>query len=328
MVDPLSRLLQAHGWLMADGATATGLYDMGLRPGVPPEPWNAEHPDRVRALAAAAVAAGSDILLTNTFGGNAARLRLGGAEGRVAELNRLGAVLAREAAEAAGRPVVVAGAVGPTGRIPAPMGEMGHAEAVEIFHQQAEALKAGGVDLLWIETMSSAEEFRAAAEAALRAGMPWVGTMSFDTAGRTMMGVTPAELVALVPGLDHPPLAFGANCGAGPADLLRTILELAARAPELPLVAKGNAGLPRRVGGRFHYDATPALMADYACLARDAGARIIGGCCGTTAAHLRAMRTALETRPAGPRPTLDLVARRLDRFFPTGDDDDPAPGHC
>jgi len=319
MTDALSRLLAARDWLMADGATGTNLFNMGLESGEPPEFWNTDKPENIRKLYGAAVAAGSDIFLTNTFGGNAARLKLHAAQGRVRELNRVGAELGREIADKAGRAVVVAGSVGPTGEIFEPMGTMTHAVAVEIFQEQAEALKEGGADVLWVETMSAPEEYRAAAEAALRAGMPWCGTMSFDTAGRTMMGVTSAAMAGMVEKLPNPPIAFGANCGVGASDLMRTVLGFAATGTERPLIAKGNAGIPKYHDGHIHYDGTPELMADYAVLARDAGVRIIGGCCGTMPEHLRAMRAALETRARGERPTLEAINAALGGFSSASD---------
>ncbi|MFP1645869.1 betaine--homocysteine S-methyltransferase [Pontitalea aquivivens] len=315
----LSRLLQTRDWLMADGATGTNLFNMGLASGEPPELWNVDHPDRIRNLYRGAVEAGADIFLTNSFGANASRLRLHNAQGRVAGLNRRAAELGREIADAAGRPVVVAGSMGPTGDIFAPMGTLTHDLAVEMFHEQAEALKAGGADVLWVETISAPEEFRAAAEAARLAAMPWCGTMSFDTAGRTMMGVTSAQLAALVEKLPNPPIAYGANCGVGAPDLLRTVLGFGAAGSERPVIAKGNAGIPKYHDGHIHYDGTPELMADYAVLARDAGATIIGGCCGTMPVHLRAMRAALETRPRGPRPTLEAISARLGPFSSSSD---------
>ncbi|MRX50087.1 betaine--homocysteine S-methyltransferase [Paracoccus sp. S-4012] len=319
MTDLLSRLLAERDWLMADGATGTTLFNMGLSAGEPPELWNVDRPDDIRSLYRGAVEAGSDLFLTNTFGGNAARLKLHKSQDRVRELNRVAAELGREVADAAGRPVVVAGSVGPTGEIMAPMGSLTHELAVEMFHEQAEGLKEGGVDVLWVETISAPEEYRAAAEAARLAGMPWCGTMSFDTAGRTMMGVTSAQLAALVEKLPNPPLAFGANCGVGASDLLRTVAGFAASGTERPLIAKGNAGIPRFQEGHIHYDGTPELMAEYAMLARDLGARIIGGCCGTQPEHLRAMRAALETVPKGPRPSLEEITARLGGFSSESD---------
>ena len=324
MTDALSRLLATRDWIMADGATGTNLFNMGLTAGDAPELWNEQHPDRIRALYQAAVDAGSDLFLTNSFGGNASRLKLHGAEGRVQALNRIAAEIGRDVADRAGRTVVVAGSVGPTGEIMEPMGALTHSRAVEMFHEQAEGLKAGGADVLWVETISAAEEFRAAAEAFALAGMPWCGTMSFDTAGRTMMGVTSAAMVDMVEKLPNPPIAFGANCGVGASDLLRTILGFAAHGSERPLIAKGNAGIPKYHDGHIHYDGTPALMAEYAVLARDAGVRIIGGCCGTMPEHLKAMHAALESRPKGPRPTLESISTLLGGFSSasdgTGDD--------
>jgi 5-methyltetrahydrofolate--homocysteine methyltransferase len=319
MTDALTKLLNSRDWLLADGATGTNLFNMGLESGEPPEFWNVDKPDNIRKLYKGAVDAGSDIFLTNSFGGNASRLKLHQAQGRVMELNRIAAEIAREVADAAGRPVVVAGSMGPTGEIFEPMGTLTHAAAVEMFHEQAEGLKAGGADVLWVETISAPEEYRAAAEAAKLAGMPWCGTMSFDTAGRTMMGTTSAAMVELVNKLDYPPLAFGANCGVGASDLMRTMLGFAAQGSERPLIAKGNAGIPKYHDGHIHYDGTPELMAEYAVLARDAGVKIIGGCCGTMPEHLKAMRAALETRPKGPRPTLEQISETLGGFSSASD---------
>ncbi len=326
--DALSKLLATRDWLMADGATGTNLFNMGLTAGEPPEFWNTDHPDRIRALYKYAVDAGSDIFLTNSFGGNASRLKLHDAQGRVRELNRVAASLGREIADASGRTVVVAGSIGPTGDIFEPMGTLTHASAVEMFHEQAEGLKEGGADVLWVETISAPEEYKAAAEAAKLAGMPWCGTMSFDTAGRTMMGMTSASMAEMVAGMDNKPLAFGANCGVGASDLMRTVLGFAATGSATPLIAKGNAGIPKYHDGHIHYDGTPELMGQYAVLARDAGVRIIGGCCGTMPEHLKAMRAALENTPKGPAPTLEDISVRLGGFSSTSDGTDgagPAP---
>lgn len=327
MPDALTQFLATQDWVLADGATGTNLFNMGLSSGDAPELWNVDEPEKIRTLYRNAVNAGSDLFLTNTFGGNASRLKLHDAQNRVHELNRAGAELGREVADAAGRTVIVAGSIGPTGDIMEPMGPLTHALAVEMFHEQAEGLKAGGADVLWVETISAPEEYRAAAEAAALAGMPWCGTMSFDTAGRTMMGVTSAAMVGNVGKLKNPPLAFGANCGVGASDLLRTVLGFVDGGATLPLIAKGNAGIPRYHDGHIHYDGTPALMGDYAVLARDCGAKIIGGCCGTMPDHLRAMRAALENTPLGPRPTLDQITAALGGFSSasdgTGDDTGP-----
>ena len=328
MSNALSRMMSQRDWILADGATGTNLFNMGLEAGDAPEFWNDKHPDRITKLYKMAVDAGSDLFLTNSFGGNASRLKLHGAQKRARELSRMSAEIGREVADTAGREVIVAGSVGPTGEIMAPMGTLTHEIAVEMFHEQAEGLKEGGADVLWLETISAPEEYKAAAEAFRLADMPWVGTMSFDTAGRTMMGLTSSDMADMVETLDNKPLAYGANCGVGASDLLRTVLGFVAQGTERPIVAKGNAGIPKFVDGHIHYDGTPELMAEYACLARDAGATIIGGCCGTMAEHLSKMREALETQPRGPRPTLDRITETLGAFSSAIDgtgDDAPAP---
>lgn len=319
MTSLLSKLLTERDWLLTDGATGTQLFAMGLQSGDAPELWNADEPAKIKKLYQGPVDAGSDIFLTNSFGGNASRLKLHDAQNRVHELNRLAASIGRDVADGANRPVVVAGSVGPTGEIFAPMGQMTHDIAVEMFHEQAEGLKDGGADVLWLETISAPEEFRAAAEGFARADMPWVGTMSFDTAGRTMMGVTSAAMVQLVDSIPNAPLAFGANCGTGSSDLLRTVLGFASQGTERPIIAKGNAGIPKYVDGAICYDGTPELMADYAVMARNAGAKIIGGCCGTEPKHLVSMRRALENSPVSATPTLDAITNTLGAFSSDSD---------
>lgn len=328
MTTVFSDFLNSRDWLLADGATGTNLFNMGLQSGDAPEMWNVEHPEKITRLYKMAVDAGSDLFLTNSFGGTAARLKLHGAEKRVRELSRVAAELGRDVADKTDRRVIVAGSVGPTGEIMAPMGALTHEIAVEMFHEQADGLKEGGADVLWLETISAPEEYRAAAEAFKLADMPWCGTMSFDTAGRTMMGFTSADMAEMVEKLDPAPLAYGANCGVGASDLMRTVLGFVTQGSERPIIAKGNAGIPKYVDGHIHYDGTPDLMAEYACLARDAGAKIIGGCCGTMPEHLSKMRDALETRPRGDIPTLEQIAEALGGFSSeadgTGDDTPPA----
>lgn len=320
--NPLSKLLNDNDWLLADGATGTNLFNMGLESGDAPELWNVEQTAKITRLYSDAVEAGSDLFLTNTFGGNASRLKLHNAENRVRELNRAGAEIGREVADKSGRTVVVAGSVGPTGEIMAPMGSLTHEIAVEMFHEQAEGLKEGGADVAWVETISAPEEFAAAAEAFALAEMPWCGTMSFDTAGRTMMGLTSKDMVKQVRKLGYSPMAFGANCGVGASDLLRTVLGFQAAEPTLPIIAKGNAGIPKYHDGHIHYDGTPELMGDYAVLARRCGAKIIGGCCGTTPDHLRAMRAALEASTPSAAPDLSEIEEKLGGFSSESDGTD------
>ncbi|WP_227269602.1 betaine--homocysteine S-methyltransferase [Roseobacter weihaiensis] len=320
MSNPMIDLLNAKGTLLADGATGTNLFNMGLMSGDAPELWNTDEPGKIKTLYTGAVEAGSDLFLTNSFGANASRLKLHGAEKRVRELSRVAAEIGRDVADTAGRRVIVAGSVGPTGDIMEPVGTLSHALAVEMFHETADGLKEGGADIGWLETISAPEEYRAAAEGFTLAGLAWCGTMSFDTAGRTMMGLTSADMVKMVEDLgDHAPLGFGANCGTGASDLLRTILGFAAQGAERPIIAKGNAGIPKYVDGHIHYDGTPELMADYAVMARACGARIIGGCCGTMPEHLRHMREALDTRTMDHPPSLEEIVDRLGAFSSAAD---------
>jgi len=310
MSDRLSTLLAQRPWLLADGATGSNLFNMGLVSGEAPELWNISHPDRILALHTSFVDAGADIILTNSFGGTRYRLKLHNAETRIRELNVSAARIARAAADASGREVVVAGSIGPTGEILQPIGPLSADAAREAFAEQAAALAEGGADVLWIETMSSREEVEAAIEGARSSGLPVVSTLSFDTNGRTMMSLMPSELAAIH--RSHGLLACGSNCGVGPSEMVASILNLAtASDPSAVLVAKANCGIPQYVDGAIQYNGTPELMATYACMAFDAGARIIGGCCGTTAEHLRVMRAALQRHTRGERPDAAAIESRL-----------------
>ncbi len=306
----LADLLSEKRPLLADGATGTNLFAMGLVAGDTPEVWNDTHPERIRKLHQDFVDAGSDIILTNSFGGNARRLMLHKLEGKVRELNRAAARLAREVADASGRIVVVAGSVGPTGDLFAPLGPITEDEAVDVFAQQMEGLAEGGAEVMWIETMSAPEEMRAAVRAAAKLGLPCTLTASFDTAGKTMMGMSPASLPVFASELPATPLAVGANCGVGASDLLVSVLAMRGRS-SIPIIAKANCGIPQWHGDHIHYTGTPELMADYAALAADAGASIIGGCCGTSAIHLAAMRRALDAWLPGEEPTVEEITARV-----------------
>ena len=312
-MNPLEALLAERDWLLADGAMGTNLFALGLAGGACGERWNVEAPEKISSVHRDMAAAGADVLLTNTFGANRYRLALHGLGERAVEINRSGAELARGVADSAGRTVVVAGSMGPTGDVLEPLGERTRAEAVDAFAEQAEGLKRGGADVAWIETMYAGNELEAAVLAVREAGLPFLATMTFDTAGRTMMGIRPRDFPNLAPCTAHRPLGIGANCGVGPAQLLDSILGIrAAAAREAIIVAKSNCGLPRMDPDmRVRYDGTPELMAAYACMARDAGARIIGGCCGTTASHLRAMHDALVRRPRSEAPDHAAIEARF-----------------
>ncbi|WP_420962814.1 betaine--homocysteine S-methyltransferase [Brucella sp. IR073] len=303
----LTDLIAEKGVLLADGATGTNLFAAGLESGEAPELWNESHPEKIEALHQGFVDAGADIILTNSFGGTRHRLKLHHAQDRVFELNKKAAELARTVAGRAGRKVIVAGSVGPTGELLVPLGALTYEDAVAAFREQLEGLKAGGIDIAWIETMSAPDEIRAAAEAAISLDLPYVYTGSFDTAGKTMMGLHPKDIHHVADGLARKPVAVGANCGVGAADILSSLLDMTAADPAAAIVVKGNCGIPEFRGSEIHYSGTPDLMANYAHMAINAGAKIIGGCCGTSFAHLAAMRQALDNHVAGPRPTIETI---------------------
>ena len=284
----------AGGPIIADGAMGTMLFANGLQFGDPPEVWNLAHPDVIRRIQRAYLEAGSQILLTNTFGGNRARLKLSGHADSVDDLNRTAAILLRAEVDAAGGQALVAGDIGPSGEIVEPLGTLPYDEAVEIFREQAASLVAGGVDLIWIETMSDLNEIRAAIEGVRQAspGIALVTTMTFDTRGHTMMGVSPGggcRPRSQAWGAD----AIGGNCGNGPDELIPVIAKMRAAAPDVVLVAKSNAGMPELVDMRAVYRADPETMAAQVLEMRDAGATILGGCCGSTPDHLRAIAAAV-----------------------------------
>jgi 5-methyltetrahydrofolate--homocysteine methyltransferase len=286
-------VLKRAGPVVADGAMGTMLFEAGLQFGDPPEAWNLEHPDRVQAIHRAYLDAGSQIILTNTFGGNRFRLGMHNLQAKVPELNRAAVEIAREAAKEAGGRALVAGDIGPSGGILLPVGEMQFVEAAAGFAEQAAALVAGGADVIWIETMSDLEEVRAAIEGVRQASprLPIIATMTFDTRGHTMMGVTPEEAVRALSGWGA--AAVGGNCGNGPDEILAVVQKMRAAAPGVVLVAKANAGLPELQNGRAVYRAGPKVMADYALAVSAAGAHIVGACCGSTPDHVRAMAEAL-----------------------------------
>lgn len=308
---PFEQLLDEQGTLVADGGMGTSLFDRGLESGASPELMNLESPSTIASVQRDFVEAGADIILTNTFGGNRLRLALHGLETRVREVNEAAVSVARSATAGAGRPVVVAGSIGPTGDLFAPLGPLTNTDAVSVFSEQAEALAAAGVDVLWIETMSSIEELSAAHTAAVDTGVPVVTTMSFDTNGHTMMGVEPGELGRWLASQTRPPAAVGANCGVGLGDVVDAVLGITAAAPGSVVVAKSNCGIPAYTDGTLRYPEGPQDMASYVDLAMRAGARIIGTCCGSTAAHVKAVRAAVDAHEPSARPTRAEIESRL-----------------
>ncbi len=291
-MNALRELLNSEAFILLDGAMGTMLMESGLTAGDPPEMWNVEHPERIEAIHSAYIEKGSRLVLTNSFGGTRFRLKLHNLQDRVAELNQAAAQLARRAADAAPDTVAVAGSIGPTGELLEPLGTMTFEEAKVAFAEQAQALAEGGVDVLWIETMSDLEEVRAAVEGARSVTeLPIAVCMTFDTNGHTMMGVSPRQAAEELGKLDL--IAFGANCGNGIGEVEKVMAVMTQVAPDTPLIAKSNAGIPRLVGAELEYDGTPEVMAGYAYRVRQMGARLIGGCCGSTPLHLEAMRAAL-----------------------------------
>jgi methionine synthase I (cobalamin-dependent) len=292
-MNKLQQLIALGEPILLDGAMGTMLIDAGLEQGYAPEAWNVEHPDRVRAVHRAYIKAGSNVILTNSFGGTRFRLKLHDFQDRVVEFNRAAAQNARAEADAAGRPVIVAGSMGPTGELLEPMGTMTFEEAKAAFAEQAGALAEGGVDVLWIETMSDLNEVKAAIEGAESVSdLPLVATMTFDTHGHTMMGVKPEQAVEFLKAYDL--TAIGANCGNGPEEIEAVVTAMRTVAPDVPLIAKANAGIPHWEGSELRYDGTPEVMAEYAARVRELGANLIGGCCGNTPAHIQAMAEALQ----------------------------------
>jgi len=278
--------------VLVDGGMGTLLQDNGLDDGGAGELWNVERPEVVRDSHAAYAKAGARILTTNTFGGSRPRLQMHGLEDRVHEINQAAAAVARSVAEEYG--ILVAGDLGPTGELLAPLGTMDGAEAEEIFAEQLRGLRDGGIDVVLIETMSDLGEVEAAVRAARSVvpALPIIATLSFDTNLRSMMGVRPAEAVTALAaaGVD----AVGANCGRGPEEMETIAAQMAEVRPDgVLLVTQSNAGLPQVVGDHFEYDKSPADLAEHARTLQGLGIDLIGACCGSTPAHIAAMGDAL-----------------------------------
>lgn len=289
---PILQRLASGEVLIADGATGTMLQAAGLPTGMPGEAWVLERPEEIVKLHRAYVEAGSQLILTTTFGGTRARLKKAGLNVQVAEINRRAAELARQVA---GDDRYVGGDIGPIGEMMAPIGPLTYEAAVALFAEQARALAAGGVDCIYIETMSDLKEAKAAVEGARQVcELPVFCTFSFDTHGRTSMGVSPAQAARAMAQLDVP--AIGANCGHAPEEVLDILPQMRQAAPDAYLIAKPNAGLPHMVKRQVVYDATPEKMAKLAVRYVELGARIVGTCCGSTPAHIAAIVAAIQTR--------------------------------
>ncbi len=303
--DLFATLGETKAYVVADGAMGTQLFARGLISGDAPERSNLEWPEAIREIHRGHLQAGAEVLLTNSFGANRFRLRLHDLDDRVLELNEAAARLAREAADddrgSGEGTVLIAGSMGPSGELLAPLGSMDTAACEEAYAEQAEALARGGVDLLWIETMSDLAEAEAAVRGARAAcDLPVAVMMSFDTAGRTMMGATAAETAERLGPLQ--PAALGANCGNNIADTEAAAIEMQGALPDVPVIFKPNAGIPAWTGTTFRYNAGPETLATHAHRAVQAGVRIVGGCCGTTPEHIAAIAAVL----AGEQPVPEI----------------------
>lgn len=283
----LERLREVEN-LLGDGAMGTMLQAAGLEKRHAPEEWNLRQPERILAVHRGYIAAGSEMIETNSFGANRFRLAKYELEEKVYQLNFEAARLARQAAGEA----LVAGSMGPTGEFFPPLGSLTSEEAIEAFAEQAKGLADGGADLLIIETMADLKEVEAAIKGAREStDLPLVCTMTFDTKLHTVMGVSPKKAAESLNswGVE----AIGANCGTGPQEVEKVMEQMKEACPGAVLVAQPNAGLPRLVQGRTQYDATPEVMAHYALRYTELGVRIIGACCGSTPQHIAAMARAL-----------------------------------
>lgn len=285
-----SELLAARGVLVADGATGTNYQDKGLGLGVAPEEWLFDAPELVLELHREFVAAGVDLILSNTFGATPIRLADSPLSGRAREVNLRAAELAREAA---GDAVLVAGSLGPTGQLAEPLGPLGPDECAAAYAEQAAALAEGRVDLLVMETFFALEEALPAIRGIQSASdLPLVVSFSFDRGTHTMMGVSPRDFVEAVAPFGV--AALGANCGRSLADADALVVELLAAAGDIPVWVKPNAGVPKMVGDQVIYEATPEIIADHVGRYVEQGVRIVGGCCGSTPAHVAAIVAAVR----------------------------------
>lgn len=273
--------------LVSDGAMGTMLQSLGLEAGQCPEMWNLTHPETVQQVHRAYLEAGAQFLTTNTFGGNRVRLSAHGLEAQLAEMNQRGVELAREVA---GETAVVMASVGPTGALLEPLGDLSEAQAFGIFSEQMAALQEGGADTVILETFMALEEIVTALRAAKSLGMKVIASMSFGTGERTMMGVTPEQCATTL--MQEGALVVGANCSTGAQEMVPVIRRMR-QAVSIPLIAQPNAGMPVLVEGKAVYTQTPEEMAQFVPQFVEAGANIIGSCCGSTPEFTRAIADAL-----------------------------------
>ncbi len=309
----LRQKLSEPSIIILDGATGTQLQALGLPPGMAPELWNLENPDAVKAHYQAYVDAGSDAILTNSFGGTRPRLDMEGSGELTHPINVAAVTLAREVA---GDNVLVLGSLGPTGLLMDPMGELTYEKAVEYFAEQAAALAEGGADGIHVETMSDMQEAKGAIVGAHQAtNLPVTVTMSFDMHGRTMMGVRPEDAVKELWAMDV--LAVGVNCGNTLEENLIAVSAMRSTMPEVTLVAKPNAGLPRMEDTvEVIYDVTPEIMAEYALKFGAQHVKMLGGCCGSNPKHITAMKQALN---GFTPPDLETILSKNGNLNKTGD---------
>ena len=329
------------GVVVCDGAMGTMLYARGVFVNRCFDELNLSNPALVRAVHEEYLEAGADVIETNTFGAHRFKLGPHGFEQQVRKINREGARLAREAAQGRG---LVAGSIGPLGKPLEPFGNIAFDEAVAAYREQAEGLAEGGVDLFAIETMPSLDQARAAVTA-IRAvsALPIIVSLTFTEEGTTFYGDKPEDVVRTLEDWDVP--VVGANCSQGPQPMLETVQRMAAAARRLKLSAMPNAGAPAMVDGRYVYLCTPEYMASYARRFIAAGVTVVGGCCGTTPAHIRNLvrsvrmvqparevvtivppAAAKETLPPIPREEKSPLARKLGKKFVVSVELDPPKG--
>ncbi len=300
-----------NGFLLLDGAMGTNLFTRGLISGDEPALWNRDHPEKISSVHEEFIEHGADIILTNSFGANPFRLKLHRAEGDLAILNQRAVENVQQAIKnkSPDRPVFIGGDIGPSGELLMPLGALSEDEAIEGFGAQIEALDRAGADLIWIETMSAVEEVAAIVKAADRIvnKKNIVITLTFDTNGKTMMGISPEKAVEQLLTMSPNIVAFGINCGKSPAESVYSLWQwqrhLAAMQLKNPplLVAKANRGIPQYVDGQFEFDGTASMMMDYGQLAYALGARLIGGCCGTDGPSLTHILNGARGEAQNPR---------------------------